>query len=258
MNKLAVLKSNGIPILINVIEKLYMKSELIEPCICILRHVTNRHQESLRAQEEMKAYNGVVLLLNLLSVKPYNWSIIKATLGVIRNFAANGLNMQFLKSLQIIEKIMQILFDGYNEAQHKQVVNDVNLIDIIDASSNIILLLMKDYQNQIHMKNINCIGFFVQLLNTQHDKIQNIASGLIAEMSKNKECISTIDQQTGVQFYLTKTFNNRQEHLIDNNAKTLLFNINEFKTMTMNRFMPQQQHNQQDIGWNQQQQVVIN
>jgi hypothetical protein len=258
MNKLAVLKSNGIPILINVIEKLYMKSELIEPCICILRHVTNRHQESLRAQEEMKAYNGVVLLLNLLSVKPYNWSIIKATLGVIRNFAANGLNMQFLKSLQIIEKIMQILFDGYNEAQHKQVVNDVNLIDIIDASSNIILLLMKDYQNQIHMKNINCIGFFVQLLNTQHDKIQNIASGLLAEMSKNKECISTIDQQPGVQFYLTKTFNNRQEHLIDNNAKTLLFNINEFKTMTMNRFMPQQQHNQQDIGWNQQQQVVIN
>jgi hypothetical protein len=93
-------------------------------------------------------------------------------------------------------------------------------------------------------------------LNTQHDKIQNIASGLIAEMSKNKECISTIDQQPGVQFYLTKTFNNRQEHLIDNNAKTLLFNINEFKTMTMNRFMPQQQHNQQDIGWNQQQQVV--
>jgi hypothetical protein len=115
----------------------------------------------LRAQEEMKAYNGVVLLLNLLSVKPYNWSIIKATLGVIRNFAANGLNMQFLKSLQIIEKIMQILFDGYNEAQHKQVVNDVNLIDIIDASSNIILLLMKDYQNQIHMKNIDCICFFV-------------------------------------------------------------------------------------------------
>jgi hypothetical protein len=53
-------------------------------------------------------------------------------------------------------------------------------------------------------------------------------------MSKNKECISTIDQQPGVQFYLTKTFNNRQEHLIDNNAKTLLFNINEFKTMTMN------------------------
>jgi hypothetical protein len=51
-------------------------------------------------------------------------------------------------------------------------------------------------------------------------------------------------------------FNNRQENLIDNNAKTLLFNINEFKTMTMNRFMPQQQHNQQDIGWNQQQQVV--
>jgi hypothetical protein len=26
--------------------------------------------------------------------------------------------------------------------------------------------------------------------------------------------------------------------------------------MTMNWFMPQQQHNQQDIGWNQQQQVV--
>ena len=168
MNKIAVLKSNGIPILINVIEKSYIKTELIEPCICTLRHITNRHQESLRAQEEMKAFNGVNLILNLLGVKPYNWSIIKATLGVVRNFAANALNMQFLKSVQIIEKTMQILFDAFNEAQHKQVVNDVNLIDIIEASSN-----------------------------------------------------------------------------IDSHAKTLLYHINEFKTMNMNRFMPQD-----NMGWN--------
>lgn len=245
MNKLAVLKSNGIPILINVIEKSYMKAELIEPCICTLRHITNRHQESLRAQEEMKAYNGVVLLLNLLAVKPYNWSIIKATLGVVRNFAANTLNMPFLKTLQIVEKTMQILFDAFNEAQHKQVVNDVNLIDIIESSSNIISLLMKDYQNQVHMKNINCIGFFVQLLTTQHDKIQRIAAGLLAELSQNKECVAAIDSQPGVQFYLTKTFS-RPEAVVDNNAKTLLYNINEFKALTMNRFMP----SQEQVGWN--------
>ena len=250
MNKLAVLKINGIPILIGVIEKSYMKSELIEPCICTLRHITNRHQEALRAQEEMKAYNGLNLLTNLLAIKPYNWSIIKATLGVVRNFAANIVNMAFLKNVQIIEKTMQILFDAYNEAQHKQVANDVNLMDIIDASSNIILLLMKDYGNQIHMKNINCVGFFVQLLNTQHDKIQHIAAGLLAELAQNKECVASIDQQPGVHFYLTKMFS-RPDAVADNNAKTLLYHINEYKSMSMNRFMPQEQN------WNGPQQQTV-
>ncbi len=107
----------------------------------------------------------------------------------------------FIKNVQIIEKTMQILFDAYNEAQRKQVANEVNLMDIIDASSNIVLLLMKDFGNRLHVKNINCVGFFVRLLNTKHDKKQQIAAGLLADLAQNKECVASIDQQPGVHYY---------------------------------------------------------
>ena len=63
-------------------------------------------------------------------------------------------------------------------------------------------------------------------------------------MAQNKECIAAIDQQPGVQFYLNKMFS-RPEASIDSHAKTLLYHINEFKTMNMNRFMPQD-----NMGWN--------
>jgi hypothetical protein len=97
----------------------------------------------------------------------------------------------FIKNVQIIEKTMQILFDAFNEAKHKQVANEVNLMDIINASSNIVLLLMKDFGNRLHMKNIKCVGFFVRLLNTKHDKKQHIAAGLLADLAQNKECVAS-------------------------------------------------------------------
>jgi len=149
------------------------KSTLVEPCVCALRHITNRHSEQLLAQEQVRNMNGLGIITSLMTIQPRSWSVIKAVLGVIRNFCSNQLNANHLRQNAIIEKLMQILFDAYtainmhtqNGAMLTQVVkkDDVNLFDIVDASSAALLILAKEHHNQLIMKELDCLGFFVQM-----------------------------------------------------------------------------------------------
>jgi hypothetical protein len=68
------------------------KTQLVEPCVCALRHITNRHSEQLLAQEQVRTINGLSIITQLMLIKPRSWSVIKAVLGVVRNFCSNQLN----------------------------------------------------------------------------------------------------------------------------------------------------------------------
>jgi hypothetical protein len=207
-NKLAVLRYSGVPILLRVIDTSVAKTQLIEPCICTIRHITNRYQEAVKAQELIRLHNGLEIFTNILHMQPRKWAIVKATLGIIRNFATYPCNMQMLKSFFIIEKLMQVLYDAYNETQRQQFVDDVNLLDIIESCSNILMLLAKDYHNQLIMKDINCIQFFVQLVYSPLQSMQRISASLLAELVQNKECVELIDQQAGLHGFLNKAMAN--------------------------------------------------
>lgn len=156
-NKKTALASNGIQILLHNIHTnmSVQKTQLVEPCVCALRHITNRHGDMLLAQEQVRAVNGLNIITQLMCIQPRAWSVIKAVLGLVRNFCSNQLNAQQLRQNGIIEKLMQILFDAYTEIQMRTnggvnmpannvlKIDDVNMFDIVEASSQALLILGK-------------------------------------------------------------------------------------------------------------------
>jgi len=139
----------------------------------------------LLAQEQFRLSNGIQLIIQIMSIQPRLWSCIKAALGLIRNLCTNQLNSNELRSNCIIEKLMQVLYDAYTEIQIRSNANinttqlvkvdDVNLFDIVDASSSALLVLAKDFQNPLIMKDLDCIGFFcTNVLFHQHFNSKDI------------------------------------------------------------------------------------
>ena len=123
---------------------------------------------------------------------------------LVRNICSNQLNANDLRSNCIIEKLMQILYDAYTDLQMKMSAqpalcaatviktDDVNMFDIVDASATALLVLAKEYQNQLIMKDLDCIGFFVQMFYSNNALIQKAAASLLAELATSKECSEVI------------------------------------------------------------------
>lgn len=220
-NKKAALRSNGVQILLKIVQTnlTTQKPQLVEPCLCALRHITNRHSDMLLAQEQMRLINGLSVITQLMCIQPRSWPCIKAVLGLVRNFCTNQLNSQQLRQNFIIEKLMQILYDAFTEIHLKTnngsnanivvKIEDVNLLDIVDMSSASLLLLAKEYQNQIIMRDLDCIGFFVQMFYSPIVNIQKAAVSLLAELAANKECADVIEQQPGLQQFVQANFCNQ-------------------------------------------------
>lgn len=222
-NKKTALTSNGIQILLQIIHTnmTAQKTQLVEPCVCALRHITNRHGDMLLAQEQVRSVNGLNIVAQLMCTQPRAWSVIKAVLGLVRNFCSNQLNAQQLRQNGVIEKLMQILFDAYTEIQMRTSggtnmpannvlkIDDVNMFDIIEASSAALLLLAKDHQNQQIMKDLDCIGFFVQMFYSSITSIQRSSVSILAELSTNKECAEVIEQQAGLHQFVQANFCNQ-------------------------------------------------
>ena len=90
---------------------------------------------------------------------------------------------------------MHILYDAYTDLQMKMSAqpvlcaftviknDDVNMFDIVDASATALLVLAKEYQNQLIMKDLDCIGFFVQMFYSNNALIQKAAASLLAELA---------------------------------------------------------------------------
>ena len=278
-NKKAALRSNGIQILLNCMQKnlLAQKPGLIEPCICALRHITNRHSDMLLAQEQVRSVNGLSIITQLMSIQPRSWPCIKAVLGLVRNFCTNQLNANQLRTNCMIEKLMQILYDAYTEiqmrAQQQSQLNpnslvikieDVNLFDIVEASSSALLLLAKEFQNQIIMRDLDCIGFFVQMFYSPIGLIQKAAASLLAELASSKECAEVIEQQAGLHQYVQANFcnqygvlktiaeiatvaanNSSHASIILQHVTTLMQRLQDHKNQQHQAFMIQQQQQQQ-------------
>jgi len=167
----------------------------------------------------VRSIQGIPLLTQLASIQPRSWGCIKALLGIIRNLCSNSLNSAQLKQSCIIEKLMQVLYDAYTEINNKtnngtQVVSvvkvdDVNLMDIVELSSMCLLMLAKEFSNQIIMKDLDCIGFFVQMFFCPLGQVQKSAVSILAELSANRECAVVIETQVGLQQFVQAHFCNQ-------------------------------------------------
>lgn len=220
-NKKAALKSNAVQILLQLIHQnmFSQKNLLLDPCVCALRHITNRHGDMLLAQEQVRSINGLTIIAQLMDVRPRSWSVIKAVLGLIRNFASNQLNANHIRANEIIAKLTQILYDSVSEIQMRTnngtllanviKVDDVNLFDIVEACSSVLLILAKDYQNQMKMLELDCLVFFVQMFYSPIVMIQKAGSSLLAELSANKDCAHVISLQPNFNEFVQAHFCNQ-------------------------------------------------
>jgi catenin beta 1 len=221
-NKKAAMRSNGIQILLKLVHQnsATQKPQLVDPCLCALRHITNRHSDMLLAHEQIRTVNGLRVITEYMSVLPRSWSCTKALLGLIRNLCSNQLNASQLRANCIIEKLMQVLYDANAECHSRTnnganmpansviKVEDVNLIDIVDACASALLILAKDQQNQMIMKYLDCIGFFVQMFFSPIVSCQKAAVSLLAELATNAECARDIDEQVGLHQFVQANFCN--------------------------------------------------
>jgi len=283
-NKKSALAANGIQILLQLIHTnmTVQKTQLVDPCVCALRHITNRHGDMLLAQEQVRAVNGLNIITQLMCIQPRSWSVIKAVLGLVRNFCSNQLNAQQLRQNGIIEKLMQILFDAYTEIQMRTSggtnmpannvlkIDDVNMFDIVEASSAALLLLAKEQQNQQIMKELDCIGFFVQMFYSSIASIQRSAVSILAELATNKECAEVIEQQAGLHQFVQANFCNQygllktiaelgqttgsHAGIILQHVTTLMQRLQECRNKRQFMMQQQQQFGQQGQFYGQQQQ----
>lgn len=59
------------------------------------------------------------------------------------------------------------------------------------------------------MKELDCIGFFVQMFYSSITNIQRSAVSILAELSTNKECAEVIEQQPGLHQFVQGNFCNQ-------------------------------------------------
>lgn len=239
-NKVAALRLNAIPVLIRVIENTMSKTEMVDACVCTLRHITNRHAEAAKAHEQIRANNGIPLAANLMSIQPRKWAVVKPTLGLVRNLAGSAMNLQHFKSCFMLEKLMHVLYDAFNEAQRGQMlVDDVKMIDMVEAAANNLLLLAKDFQNQVFLKDFNCIPFITQLFYSPVPGIQRVSASILVELVKNKDCAEVIEQQPGIQQVIAQYLNGyKNDATLANLTNSLMQGLQEARAAKMRQFAP--------------------
>jgi hypothetical protein len=288
--KKCVARSNGVQVLLkilhlNLTQNLNVK--VLDPVLCVLKHITNRHPDMLLCQEQIRNMNGLQLVTDLMAIQPRSWTCIKPLLGLVRNLCSNQLNSTQLRELNIIAKLMQIMYDAYTEInmrtnngmslttnKQQQIVvkveEDVNLCDIIDSCAMILLILAKEYQDQMSMKQLDCIGFFIQMFFSPIINNQKAASSILAELASNKECALLIEQTGSLHHFIQINFcnqfgmlksiaelnsNNSNASIVLKNVHTLMQRLQEHRQAAV---QPQQQQQQQSQMIQHQQQIPRN
>lgn len=210
-NKKTAVSLNAVPILLTTIQSMIQHPKLVEPCLCALKHITNKHQDMLLAQEQMRSVNGLAVISDLMSMIPRNMMVMKTLLGLIRNFCSNQLNSAHMRQFSIIEKLMQVLYETYTQIQMHGMISldDTKLTDIIDACSAALIILAKEPTNQLLMKKLDCISFFVQMFYSPVSNIRKAAAILLAELSSSSECALDIEQQPGLLQFVQENFYNQ-------------------------------------------------
>ncbi len=80
--------------------------------MCALRHLTSRHCESERAQNEVRICYGVEVVMNLL--RPTSgWPLIKAVIGLVRNLALCPANQDVLREQGAVHHLSNLLKYAY-------------------------------------------------------------------------------------------------------------------------------------------------
>lgn len=72
-----VCQLHGVEAILRVLSNASGRDEIVERCVCTLRHITSSHPGAEMAQNAVREFGGIPLLMNLL--QPHTcWPLIKA------------------------------------------------------------------------------------------------------------------------------------------------------------------------------------
>lgn len=237
-NKKVATKAGLIRSSLNLIANYSHNVVLVDSCITCLRHLTGGHSDTPLAHDQIRVANGIKILCDYMitpmtpagpqtPARRRSWNCVRHILTVIKNLCQNPTNAHGLRQACIINNLMQVLFEAYNECSGRitrgvslQITEEsgdtINLSDIIEFCSRPLLILAKDPQNQVDMRQMECISFFVTMFYAAHLPVaQKVASSLLAELSVNPTCLQVILNDPYFESFVHANFCNSKGQLLN-------------------------------------------
>ncbi|KAF8560540.1 hypothetical protein P879_07949 [Paragonimus westermani] len=182
-NKFIVYKFGGIQGLLRAVGQIGAKEDILEPCMCALRHLTSRHEEEEPARHmivhEMAglpilsrilhaATAGICPDLGLICQPPQNpvtsWMLIKAMVGLLRNLSVNIDSHCGMREYGLVTGLFLLLHATQYEIIKRNtsnsssptpsfstVVQSVRLEEIIEGICGALHMLAKDYTTRSYL-----------------------------------------------------------------------------------------------------------
>ncbi|KAM4691511.1 junction plakoglobin [Rhinophrynus dorsalis] len=232
-NKALVTQSNGVESLIHTILRASDKDDIAEPAVCALRHLTSRHPDAEVAQNSVRLHYGIPAIVKLLN-QPYQWPLVKATIGLIRNLALCPANHAPLYDAGVIPRLVQLLVKAHQDAQRhaasgtqQPYTDGVKMEEIVEGCTGALHILAREPVNRMDIYKLNTIPLFVQLLYSPVENIQRVAAGVLCELAQDKDAADTIDAE-GASAPLMELLHSRNEGTATY-AAAVLFRISEDK-----------------------------
>ncbi|XP_075436420.1 junction plakoglobin isoform X1 [Ascaphus truei] len=232
-NKTLVTQSNGVESLIHTILRASDKDDIAEPAVCALRHLTSRHPDAEVAQNSVRLHYGIPAIVKLLN-QPFQWPLVKATVGLIRNLALCPANHAPLHEAGVIPRLVQLLVKAHQDAQRhaasgtqQPYTDGVKMEEIVEGCTGALHILAREPMNRMEIYRLNTIPLFVQLLYSPVENIQRVAAGVLCELAQDKEAADTIDSE-GASAPLMELLHSRNEGTATY-AAAVLFRISEDK-----------------------------
>uniref|UniRef100_A0A0X3PKH1 Catenin beta n=1 Tax=Schistocephalus solidus TaxID=70667 RepID=A0A0X3PKH1_SCHSO len=196
-NKLIVYRRGGLRGLLHALGHSNAKEEILEPCMCALRHLTGRHEEEEKARYEFvsqlgglgivahilhAATAGVCPELGLICQPPQNpltsWTLIKAIVGLLRNLSMNTDNHRPMLESGIVSGLTLLIYAAQYEiskrkvvrssnppaSQGQTIVQNVRLEEVVEAICFTMHMLAREPGTRLHLArfrapNLNVGGF---------------------------------------------------------------------------------------------------
>jgi hypothetical protein len=106
----------------------------------------------------------------------------------------------------------------------------------VDVCTYIFLMLTKEYQSQIRLKDSDCLSLFIQMIYSSFSFVQKCAANLLVILSFNKECAEVIEKDETSKKYIQTNYYNQNGQLkkiseirsLNSNTLAILQHINNF------------------------------
>ncbi|XP_053211149.1 catenin beta-1-like [Panonychus citri] len=226
-NKLFLCQLDAIEKIVTTIKQAGDRQEIVEPAICVLKHLTHQHEEAEIAQNDVRLHDGLNYIVNFLNL-PISWSLIKGIVGLIHNLAQCPANQAPLREAGVIPKLNQILSKAQQERNSSSGYMDgVKIADIIEGTMYSFKMLARDVHNRSIITEMNLISTFVQLLYCDDENVQQSAVGVLSELSLEKKAVDIIESE-GATAALTELLHSRNE-VTATFAAAVLYRMSEDK-----------------------------